>query len=59
MIGGWAQRADGTVVWRRPTGRGKEAADAVEEQAAHLNRLLGEVRITPRFRTPLELESSV
>lgn len=58
VIGGWAQRADGTVVWRQLTDRGKEAADAVDEQAAHLTGLLGEVRITPRFRTPLERELS-
>jgi O-acetyl-ADP-ribose deacetylase (regulator of RNase III) len=33
---------------------GAEAAAAVEEPAAALGGWLGEVRVTPRFRTPLE-----
>jgi hypothetical protein len=58
VIGGWAQRPDGVVVWRPLADRGKEAADAVEECAARLTALLGGARITPRFRTPLERELS-
>lgn len=58
VIGGWAQRPDGTVVWRQLTDRGKAAADAVAERAERLTALLAGVRITPRFRTPLERELS-
>lgn len=58
VIGGWAQRADGTVVWRQLTDRGTQAADAVSAAAAELAARLGDVRITPRFRTPLERELS-
>ncbi|MFC4033676.1 winged helix DNA-binding domain-containing protein [Streptomyces polygonati] len=58
VIGGWAQRADGSVVWRQLTDRGAEAAGAVDRAAAELVGLLGGVRITPRFRTPLERELS-
>jgi hypothetical protein len=58
VIGGWEQRADGTVVWRQLTDRGRSAAQAVEVAAAELADLLGGVRITPRFRTPLEQELS-
>jgi hypothetical protein len=57
-IGGWAQRADGTVVWRQLTDRGAAAAEAVDAAAAELAEQLGGVRITPRFRTPLERELS-
>lgn len=46
VIGGWAQRADGTVVWRLLTDRGA-AAEA-------LAAVVGGARVTPRFRTPLE-----
>ncbi|WP_328913944.1 MULTISPECIES: winged helix DNA-binding domain-containing protein [unclassified Streptomyces] len=56
VIGGWAQRADGSVVWRRLTDRGTAAARAVDDAAAALSTWLGGVRITPRFRTPLERE---
>lgn len=56
VIGGWAQRADGSVVWRRLTDRGAAAARAVDDAAAALSTWLGGVRITPRFRTPLERE---
>lgn len=56
VVGGWAQRPDGTVVWRALADRGAQAADAVEREAAELTARLGDVRITPRFRTPLERE---
>ncbi|MDP4506333.1 winged helix DNA-binding domain-containing protein [Nonomuraea turcica] len=62
VVGGWAQRADGEVVWRLLADVGAEAAAAVEaavhEQAAGLAAWLGGVKVTPRFRTPLERELS-
>ncbi|MYS21365.1 Winged helix DNA-binding domain-containing protein [Streptomyces sp. DvalAA-14] len=58
VIGGWAQRPDGAVVWRQLTDRGATAARAADTAAAELTELLGGVRITPRFRTPLERELS-
>ncbi|MCX2179017.1 winged helix DNA-binding domain-containing protein [Streptomyces sp. SKN60] len=68
IVGGWAQRADGEIVWRLFTGAGmgtdlgKDAVRAVEvaveAEAARLAAWVGEVRITPRFRTPLEKELS-
>lgn len=54
IVGGWAQRADGTVVWRSLTDRGTEAAAAVDAAAARLTDWLGPIRVTPRFRTPLD-----
>ncbi len=58
VIGGWGQRADGTVVWRQLADRGARAAAAADEAAAALTARLAGVRITPRFRTPLERELS-
>ncbi len=53
IVGGWAQRKDGEVaVALTDIGRGG-AAD-VESEAARTAESLGEVRVTPRFRTPLE-----
>ncbi|MFI8963125.1 winged helix DNA-binding domain-containing protein [Streptomyces sp. NPDC053493] len=58
VVGGWAQRADGEVVWRLLTDVGSEAVRAVEAEAARLSAWVADVRITPRFRTPLERELS-
>lgn len=55
-IGGWAQRSDGDVVYRLLVDAGAEAAAAVAEEAARVQEWLGGIRVTPRFRTPLERE---
>ncbi|MGA5040908.1 winged helix DNA-binding domain-containing protein [Streptomyces capoamus] len=57
VVGGWAQRPDGGIVWRIPeAGVRREAAASVEAEAGQLRALLGATRVTPRFRTPLERE---
>ena len=56
MVGGWAQRSDGTVVWRQLADRDVAAAEAGDRAAADLTAWLGGIRITPRFRTPLDRE---
>ncbi|MFF8773400.1 winged helix DNA-binding domain-containing protein [Kitasatospora sp. NPDC015120] len=58
VVGGWAQRSDGEVVWRLFEDVGAGAVAAVAAQAERLAGWLGEVRVTPRFRTPLERELS-
>jgi hypothetical protein len=58
IIGGWAQRASGEIVWRLLEDAGSEAATAVAAQAARLTSWLDSGRVTPRFRTPLERELS-
>jgi len=59
IVGGWAQRKDtGEVVVRLLEDIGAEAGQAVAEEAARLQEWIGEVRVTPRFRTPLERELS-
>ena len=55
IIGGWVQRKDtGEVLFRLLEDAGAEIAGAVEAEAARLTEWLGEVRITPRFPTPLQ-----
>jgi hypothetical protein len=56
IVGGWAQRKDGEVVWRLLEDVGRAVTKAVEQEAAELAAWLGAVRVTPRFRTPLERE---
>lgn len=56
VVGGWAQRATGEVVFQLLEDVGSEVAREVAEQAGRLTEWLGPVRVTPRFRTPLERE---
>lgn len=60
VVGGWAQRADGEVVWRllEREGVGREAEAAISAEAERLRGWVGTTRVTPRFRTPLEKELS-
>ncbi|TDD32627.1 winged helix DNA-binding domain-containing protein [Nonomuraea terrae] len=54
VVGGWAQRPGGEIVWRLLEDVGADARSAVETEAAALASWLGGVTVTPRFRTPLE-----
>jgi hypothetical protein len=54
VVGGWAQRPGGDVVYRLLEDVGAEAQAAVALEAERLTRWLAAVRVTPRFRTPLE-----
>jgi hypothetical protein len=56
VVGGWAQRASGEVVYRLLEDVGTAAAREVAEQAGRLTEWIGPVRVTPRFRVPLERE---
>jgi Winged helix DNA-binding domain len=58
IVGGWAQRRDGEVAFRLLEDVGAEARRAIEMAAAELAAWIGPVRVTPRFRTPLERELS-
>jgi hypothetical protein len=58
VVGGWAQRASGEVVYRLLEDIGTDSAAAVATKAAALEAWLGSSRVTPRFRTPLERELS-
>jgi hypothetical protein len=56
IVGGWAQRKSGDIVFRIFEEIGREKLREVERQAEQLRTLIGSVRVTPRFRTPLERE---
>jgi len=59
IVGGWAQRPDGEIAVRLLEDVGAEASAAVAAEARRLRDWLGpdpRIRITPRFRTPLERE---
>jgi hypothetical protein len=56
IVGGWAQRRDGELAYRLLEDVGADAERAVAEEAQRLASWLGDVRVTPRFRTPLERE---
>ncbi|MEV1064153.1 winged helix DNA-binding domain-containing protein [Streptomyces sp. NPDC050263] len=58
VVGGWAQRADGEIVWRILDGEGigGEAKAAIAAEAERLGAWVGATRVTPRFRTPVEKE---
>jgi hypothetical protein len=58
IVGGWAHRKDGEVAVRLLEDVGADGVAAVEAAAGRLQRWLGKVRVTPRFRTPLERELS-
>ncbi len=56
IIGGWAQRKDGEIAVRLLEDVGTEASAAIAAEAQRLREWIGQVRVTPRFRTPLERE---
>jgi hypothetical protein len=58
VVGGWAQRPSGEIVYRLLEDVGAEAIAAIDDEAARLTAWLGPARVTPRFRTPLERELS-
>ncbi|MBP2327614.1 hypothetical protein JOF56_007999 [Kibdelosporangium banguiense] len=59
IVGGWAQRADGEIVFNLLEDLGKEPTAAITAEAARLHHWLDGVRVTPRFRTPLERKLSL
>jgi hypothetical protein len=57
IVGGWAQRQGGEIAVRLLEDVGAEAEAAIAAEARRLGEWIGPgVRITPRFRTPLERE---
>ncbi|MDX6682637.1 MAG: hypothetical protein QOG94_2676 [Solirubrobacteraceae bacterium] len=56
VVGGWAQRRDGEIALALLEDPGADAAAAIAAEAQRLREWIGDVRVTPRFRTPLERE---
>jgi hypothetical protein len=58
VVGGWAQRPSGEVVYRLLEDVGAEAAERVAAEAGALTEWMAGVVAAPRFRTALERELS-
>lgn len=56
VVGGWAQRKSGELVTRFMEDVGTDSRKEVEAEADRIEMWLGESRVIPRFRTPLEIE---
>ncbi|MEU7145522.1 winged helix DNA-binding domain-containing protein [Nocardia sp. NPDC046473] len=56
IVGGWAQRTDGEIVYRLLEDVGTDAVAMIEAEAARTTEWFGGVRAIPRFRTPLQRE---
>jgi hypothetical protein len=56
IVGGWAQRKTGEVVFRLLEDVGTERAAEVAQRAADLEQVLGEARVIVRFPGPLDKE---
>ncbi len=56
IVGGWAQRPDGEIVWRLLEDVGADAKSWIESEVARMTAWYGDIRPIPRFRTPLERE---
>jgi hypothetical protein len=54
IVGGWGQPESGEVRFRVLEDVGAEATKAIEAEAAKWTSWLAGVRVTPRFRSPLE-----
>ena len=53
IVGGWAQRADGEVVYELVEDVDRGRVRAIEGRVADLQSWLGDVTVKPRFRSPL------
>ncbi len=58
VVGGWAQRKSGEIAVKLLEDVGREGAARVDAETGAIGEWLGEVRFTPRFRTPTERELS-
>jgi winged helix DNA-binding protein len=58
VVGGWATRADGEIVWRALTELEPEATKAIDAEVVRHAQWLDGACVTPRFRVPLERELS-
>ncbi len=59
VVGGWAQRPAGEVVYRLPEDVGAEGRAAIEREAGELEAWLAGTVVMPRFPAPLDKELRV
>ncbi|MBB5894257.1 winged helix DNA-binding domain-containing protein [Kutzneria kofuensis] len=58
VVGVWAQRPDRSLAWEPLAELPRAAVKAIAVEIDRLTAALGDVRVTPRFRTPLERKLS-
>jgi hypothetical protein len=56
IVGGWAQRQDGELIWRLLEPVARSTLTEIERQAAALQSWIGDRVVVARFRAPLERE---
>lgn len=56
IVGGWAQRKDGEIVTRMLEDIGHVTLERVAQKTERMQHAIGDARVTPKFRTPLERE---
>jgi hypothetical protein len=56
IVGGWAQRKDGTIAYKLLTDVGAEADAAMAAAAHDLEQLVGDTRFSVRFPGPIQRE---
>lgn len=56
VVGGWAQRRDGEVLYRLLEDVDRDVAGSIDKRAHDLQTWLGGTVVTPRFRSPLDKE---
>ena len=56
VVGGWAQQTEGTIASKLLERVDRATIARIEREKKRLAAWLGEVRIIPRFRTPLDQE---
>jgi hypothetical protein len=54
IVGGWAQRPDGEIVYRLLEEVGSDAEAAIEVETERLREWIGEVRFSPAFLPPFQ-----
>lgn len=52
VVGGWAQRKTGAIAYELFEDVGRETTDSIETRANELEAWIGDIRVTPRFRSP-------
>lgn len=56
VVGGWAQRENGEVIYELLEEVGSGVEDRIESRRCELEEWLGEVTVKPRFRSPHNIE---
>lgn len=58
VVGGWAQRSDGEIVYELLESVPADARQAIDRRVGDLRAWMGDLSITPRFRSPHDKELS-